>query len=142
VRFWDSSAIVPLIVTQASSDTMDAVSRGDPDMIVWWATEVECASVFARLERSGDIDRTGATAATESLARLAAAWQEIQPGSRLRQTAERLVRTHPIRAADALQLAAAIVASDDDPGSLPFVTLDDRQADAARREGFLVIPHE
>jgi hypothetical protein len=67
------------------------------------------------------------------------AWEEIRPGSRLRQTAERLLRVHALRAADALQLAAAITAADDDPRALPFVTLDERIARAAEREGFPVI---
>lgn len=48
------------------------------------------------------------------------------------------MRLHPLRAADALQLAAALVLSDFEPRTLPFVTLDDRLASAARREGFEV----
>lgn len=51
----------------------------------------------------------------------------------------RLLRVHRLRAADAVQIAAAIVAADFQPGSLEFVTLDVRQADAAEREGFRVI---
>ncbi len=108
-------------------------------MIVWWATETECLSALARLEREGRLDTDGMAVATRRLASLADAWQEVQPGSRLRQTAARLLRTHPIRAGDALQLAAAIVAADGEPGALPFVTLDERLALAADREGFRVV---
>lgn len=78
-------------------------------------------------------------AASDGLAGLAASWQEVEPSSRLRQIASRLVRTHPLRAADALQLAAAIMAADGDPQTLPIVTLDERLARAAEREGFPVI---
>ena len=65
--------------------------------------------------------------------------KKIRPTERVRRAAARLLRVHPLRAADALQLAAAIVGSEDRPETLPFVTLDDRLADAATREGFRVI---
>ncbi len=70
---------------------------------------------------------------------LAAAWDEVHPGERIRRTARRLLRVHPLRAADALQLGAALVGADNHPESLDFVTLDTRLADAARREGFQVL---
>ena len=66
-------------------------------------------------------------------------WQDIEPSERLGEIAMRLVRTHPLRAGDALQLAAAIVAAEGVPASLPFVTLDDRLAEAASKEGFPVV---
>ena len=63
----------------------------------------------------------------------------MTPSQRVGQAAQRLLRVHPLRAADALQLAAAVVAADGEPGSMPFVTLDDRLALAAQREGFPVV---
>jgi hypothetical protein len=54
--------------------------------------------------------------------------------------ARRLLAAHPLRAADALQLAAALVACDERSDMLAFVTLDDRLAKAARRGGFVVVP--
>jgi len=71
---------------------------------------------------------------------LAAAWQEIQPMPRARKSAIRILRVHPLRAADALQLAAAIAAAEDNPATLPFVTFDDRLGQAAARDGFVVVP--
>jgi hypothetical protein len=73
------------------------------------------------------------------LAALAEQWEEVQPGEVVRSTAVRLLRTHPLRTGDALQLAAAILAADGDPRALPFVTLDDRLAVAADKEGFPVL---
>jgi hypothetical protein len=70
---------------------------------------------------------------------LSMAWREVQPVGRVRQVATRLLRVHPLRAGDALQLGAAIVASEDQPATLPIVTLDDRLAQAAEREGFMVL---
>lgn len=69
---------------------------------------------------------------------LAEAWNEVQPTAALRAAARRLLRVHSLRATDALQLAAAIIAAEGMPASLPIVTLDERLAIAARREGFAV----
>ncbi|MHB8892390.1 MAG: type II toxin-antitoxin system VapC family toxin [Candidatus Limnocylindrales bacterium] len=139
MRFWDSSAIMPLLVNQASSTAVRGEAERDPGFIVWWGTGVECVSACTRLEREGRITAAELVAAIDNLPALAASWQEVQPATRLRQSAERLLRVHPLRAADALQLAAAIAAADGDPRSLPFVTLDDRLARAAEREGFPVV---
>ncbi len=139
MRFWDSSAVVPLLVHEATSDAMLATYVEDPDAVVWWATDVECVSALARLERESRLAAADVADAVERLAALTGAWHEVQPIARARQVAVRILRVHPLRAADALQLAAAVLASEDNPSSLPFVTLDDRLADAAAREGFPVV---
>jgi uncharacterized protein len=106
-------------------------------------TPVECVSGLARLERDSKIGASSMTIALDRLDALMQAWQEIQPVERVRQTAIRLLRVHGLRSADALQLGAAILASEDRPDSLTIVTLDDRLARVADREGFkLVMPTE
>ena len=67
-------------------------------------------------------------------------WTEILPCSALRRRAIRLVATHDLRAADSLQLAAALTWADQDPEGREFVCLDQRLALAARAEGFTVLP--
>lgn len=136
MRFWDSSAIVPLLVKESWTDVVRASWRHDPDITVWWATEVECVSALARLERDGMLDLVGVGEGLARLDALSLAWTEVEPGTRIREHANRLLRTHALRAADALQLAAAIVAAEERPASLRLVTLDERVADAASREGF------
>jgi hypothetical protein len=138
LRFWDSSAIIPLTVTEASTDAMRAIAEEDPVMCVWWATEVECVSALARLEREGALADTATTVALERLDLLAESWNEVQPVIAVRDAARRLLRVHTLRAADALQLGAAVVAAEGQPSSLEIVTLDERLAAAARREGFTV----
>ncbi len=141
MRFWDSSAIVPLLVGESSSAAVMSEYDQDPEMLVWWATEVECVSELGRLEREASLDVASMNLALRRLDALTRAWLEIQPVARLRQTAVRLLRVHPLRAGDALQLSAAIAAAEGHPETLPFVTLDERLALAAEREGFaLVIP--
>jgi uncharacterized protein len=139
VRFWDSSAIVPFLLIESVSDAVRVVLRTDPSMVVWWGTPVECASAIARAERDSRVDRAGVADALAGLRLLRSGWGEIDATARLREIAERLVRVHPMRAADAMQLAAATVATGGRPDDLAFVTLDDQLALAAEREGFPVI---
>lgn len=139
MRFWDSSAIVPLLVAEQESAAIVGLVESDPELLVWWASPVECTSALARREREGALAPAAVTEAVERLRALEDAWQEVLPADAVRTTAQRLVRVHPLRAADALQLAAAIVAAEHDPASLAFVTLDERLRDAAGREGFSVV---
>ena len=138
MRFWDSSAIVPLLIEESTSVAVASGLSEDPGMFVWWSTEVECASAIARAERERRIEPSQTAQAFRALETLRRAWVEVEQSGHLRSTAIRLTRTHPLRAGDALQLAAAVIASEDGPASLRFVTLDDRLALAAEREGFPV----
>jgi predicted nucleic acid-binding protein len=139
VRYWDSSAVVALLVDELSSGAVRSAHDDDVVMATWWATDVECVSALARLERERRLDPEQLTEALDRLDELATGWLEVQPTQRVRRSAMRLLRVHALRAADALQLAAATTAAEDYAASLPFVTLDDRLALAAQREGFEVI---
>lgn len=142
MRFWDASALVPLLLAESTSASARRALAGDLGLIVWWGARVECTAALARAERDGRITSEDARRAFRDLERLNDDWTEIDPNVGLRQMAERLLRTHLLRAADALQLAAATVAAEGRPGSLSFVTLDDRLAIAADREGFPVVRFE
>ena len=138
MRYWDSSALVPLIVQQDVTDTLRATLRDDPAIVTWWGTPVECASALARLHREGELQADGLSAAMSRLRGVIRMWTEVAPMQDVREQSIRIVRVHGLRAADALQLAAAIVASDFEPGTLEFVSLDQRQRIAAEHEGFVV----
>jgi predicted nucleic acid-binding protein len=142
MRFWDASAIVPLLVSETSSRSVQALAKQDSTMLVWWGSEVECASALARIERDGALDPRDAARVFERLRQLSGGWQEIEPSDVIRQAAIRFLRVHPLRAADALQLAAAYAAAEQRPASLDMVTLDERLAIAARKEGFVVLDAE
>jgi uncharacterized protein len=139
VKFWDASAIVPLLMTEATTRAVQTLAAKDATMLVWWATEVECALAIARLERDGALDEAAVREAFQRLRQLAIGWHEVDPSDSIRETAVRFLRVHPLRAADALQLAAAFIAAERRPPSLEVVTLDDRLAAAARKEGFVVL---
>ena len=138
MKFWDASAIVPLLVLERQTAQIQLLARQDPDLLVWWASAVECVSALARREREGAFDARAMALALQRLQRLAAAWHEVDPSDLIRETASRFLRVHALRATDALQLAAAFVAAERRPASLEVVTLDERLASAARKEGFAV----
>jgi predicted nucleic acid-binding protein len=140
VRFWDSSAIVPIIFAEPASPQVRSLAEDGSRLTVWWGTPVECASAIARRERSGDLGTQAITEALALLDDLAGEWTEVPPTPRLRDIARRIVFLHQLRAADAFQIAAARIGGDDWPESLSFVTLDERLAVAAQREGFPVLP--
>jgi uncharacterized protein len=139
VKFWDASAVVPLLVREPSSDPLLSLLAADTAMLVWWATPVEVTSALVRREREGSLPASGVTHALDRLRGLAAAWSEILPVDAIRLAAQRLLRIHPLRAAGALQLAAAMVASENDPASLQIVSLDERLNEIADREGFGIV---
>jgi hypothetical protein len=139
MKFWDASAIVPLLMTEPTTRSMQALAANDPAMLVWWATEVECASAITRLERDGALDDPAVAQAFDRLRHLAGGWHEVDPSDSIREAAVRFLRVHPLRAADALQLAAAFIAAERRPSSLEVVTLDERVGVAARKEGFVLI---
>jgi uncharacterized protein len=139
MRFWDASAIVPLLMSEATTTPLQRLAAANREMLVWWATEVECASAIARLERDGMLSQHAVTEAFDTLRRLTDGWHEVDPSNSVRETAVRFLRVHSLRAADALQLAAAFVAAERRPSSLEIITLDERLAAAARKEGFVLI---
>ena len=138
MNFWDTSAIIPLLVDEPGSGAMRSLLAADDLMVVWWGTLVECRSAVARRQREGGLAREVASQALERLACLRAAWVEVLPTGEVRDQAIRLLQRHPLRAADALQLGAAGVASGGKPEGMQFVTLDGRLAEAARLEAFQV----
>ena len=139
MKFWDGSAIVPLVVSEVASRAVRRLYRDDPVIVAWWGTELECASAIARRQREGVLPAAVALDALDRLAALRRGWHEVEPGEELRESARRFVRVHPLRAGDALQLAAALRAAEGRPPTLALVSLDDRLVAAARSEGFITL---
>jgi predicted nucleic acid-binding protein len=139
MRFWDSSAIVPLIVEEERSRACRALRRVDRTMIVWIFARTEITSALYRLARDGHLDKKDVAAALRRLERLSRTWTEVEAVDPVRDRAERALAVHALSAADALQLGAALVAARDRPKHRSFVTADTRLGDAATAEGFDVI---
>lgn len=139
MRYWDSSAIIPLLVVEATSGQMREMLADDPAIATWWGTPIECVSALTRLEREGSLTSAGLGRGIARVRHAVGSWTEVGPSTDVREQAIRLLRVHQLRAADAVQLAAAIIAAEFQPSGLEFVTLDRVQGAAADKEGFRVI---
>ena len=140
MKFWDTSAIVPLCVSEPATADVRRIASGDSALVVWWATRTECVSAFVRRRREGALAPSAERQARRVLLALAAEWSEVLPGDPVRERAERLLGVHPLRAADAFQLAAALVWSRGETRACTIVSFDERLRAAAEREGFMVLP--
>ena len=136
MRFWDSSAITPLLVVEADSAQRERQLADDADMLVWFGTLTEVESSLARRKRAGELPAESELRARRHLDQLSAHWTEVTPTTEVRARAIRLLRVHPLRAADAFQLAAALIFCREQPQHLPFLTADQRLRTAADLEGF------
>jgi predicted nucleic acid-binding protein len=122
--FWDSSALVPLLVPEPQSAALATLVTADKEATIWWGTPLECQSALHRRNREHPIPAAVMTTAIE----------------RIRTVVEHADTVSPLRAADALQLAAALLWCEEQPHSEGFVSLDVRLREAALKEGFTVLP--
>ncbi len=140
LRFWDANAVVPLTVNEDRSTDMRDLLTSDPDQVVWWGTRTECISALSRKEREGILTPLGEARARVPLFYLSQGWNEVLPSDRLRALAELFLGRHPLKAADALQLAAAFTWCGGRTQDREFVSLDRTLRSAAESEGFTVLP--
>ena len=138
MKFWDSAAIAPLLLNETATPTRESQLRADPELLVWYGTLAELESAICRREREGSLDGAQSANARARLSILSRSWLEVQPTSAVRARAVRLLRVHPLRAADAFQLGAALTAFKEASDGNVFLTADLRLAKAAALEGFEV----
>jgi predicted nucleic acid-binding protein len=138
MKFWDSSAIIPLCLREKTSEALKGLMKDDEDIVVWWSTRIECLSALSRRQREGVLSSADEGKARSVLSTLAATWSEVQPTETVGLRAERLLSIHPLRTTDALQLASALIWAQESPRGLDFVCLDQNLREAALKEGFSV----
>jgi predicted nucleic acid-binding protein len=140
MRFWDSSAVVPLLCIEEESRSMRRLYQEDNDLLVWGLTRTEAVCALCRRARDGSLSRKQFSVAKERLRSLRSDWSEIIDYDGVRERGERLLEVHSLSAADALQLGAALVAVNERTAGFVLVTLDMRLRLAAEKEGFTVVP--
>ena len=138
--FWDSSALVPLLLPDPRSASLSGAAVSDREFTIWWGAPLECQSAVYRRHREAPLPKGGLERAFIRLRELVEDADMISPTNELRGRAGRLLALHPLRAADALQLAAALVWCEEQPAGETFACLDGRLRDAAAREGFTLLP--
>jgi predicted nucleic acid-binding protein len=137
--FWDASAIVPLCCLQPQTRVARRARRLFPQLIIWWSTGVECISALRRMERARELTAQETRQAFQELDRLRLRWTEVAPLEEVRSLAERLLGSHQLRAADSLQLAAALLWCNRHPRGKTFVSSDEKLLEAAEKEGFDIV---
>ena len=100
---------------------------------------MEIQSAIARLERAGKLNDREVRFAADRLKAMRQSWYEVLPGNAVRDLAQDLLYLHPLRAADSLQLAAALTWCRNRPANRTFLTADTRLAEAATHTGFTVL---
>lgn len=138
VSYWDTSAVVALLVREPDTRAREAELRSISQMVTWWGTILEARSALERRKREGALSGKQFDHATDRLNALRSQWTVVRPSDAILARAERLLRLHPLRASDALQLAAALLACAEAPENHRFHCADLRLCEAARKEGFLV----
>ena len=128
--------MVPLLIEEPESVRINSLVASDDEMAVWWGAPTECWSALARREREAGWPAAITDKALSNLQLIMQRAQEVLPSAAVRAHSRRLLFTHSLRAADALQLAAALVLAGSEVADLEFVTLDEALASCARREGF------
>ena len=136
--FWDTSGLVLLALTQRGTSDARRLARAHPPRVVWWGTRVEAEAALQRRLRVGAIDAAVVAYARRAVSRQLDLAFEVPPLDATRELALRLLARQPLRSADALQLAAALVACRENPRGRVFVSLDETLAACARGEGFVV----
>jgi predicted nucleic acid-binding protein len=139
VKYWDSSALVSLVIQQPRTDFVRETLRKDGAIASWWGSYLECWGAICRLRREGVITEQQALDTRSHLRVMASQWFVLNDLAGIREHAERLLAAHALRTADAIQLAAACALARGQNGAIEFVCLDQRLADAATREGFRVL---
>lgn len=140
MKFWDTSALLPLCLQESQTSVLRKLVDQDGEIVAWWGALIEGYSALARLRREEELTMEQESHARQLLTRLASFWAEVRPSNLVRDQAARALLIHPLRAADALQLAAALIWSGNQTTDQEFVCLDHRLRDAAYQEGFKVVP--
>jgi predicted nucleic acid-binding protein len=140
MKFWDSSALVPLIVSEKETDYCLKTLSGDQEMLIWCLSKVEVISALCRMVRYKKFSESDFNKAKKQFNELIQRAYEVKAIEKVRNRALRLLEVHPLRAADACQLASALVATQEDPDRLSILSFDERLKSAAAKEGFDVNP--
>ena len=139
MRYWDASALVPLIVGEPTSEKMRGLLAEDDRIATWVWSYTEIAGAVERRAREGAISWDQRLSVLQRLLVLADSWDEVTDVLAVRSRANSLVARHPLRAADAGQLGAALLLKEQVVSPLTFVCLDRNLSLAANDEGLHVL---
>ena len=139
MRYWDASALVPLVVAEPDSELVRTWLSEDDQIVTWAWSRTEITSAIERRARDGSLSRHQRREALRRFEAFAESWDEVTELLAVRSRANALLARHPLRAADAGQLGAALLIQEQLAGALTFVCLDHRLSTAAELESLRVM---
>lgn len=143
--FFDTSALVKRYITEIGSQWVRALA--DPQagnrIILARITWVEMLSAFSRLKRESALEETAFNVALQAFEfDWDTQYQVVEFDRKLAEQAGDLVKNHPLRAYDSVQLASALkihqIHTQAAPGLFIFVSADDRLLNVAKLEGMQI----
>lgn len=138
MRYWDTSALLPLLLKQRCSENIREIIKEDKAISTSWISKVELSSAICRLEREGHISEIELDSLLRRVDMLIQSCCIVHPSEKLSDRAMRALRSHSIKSLDAIQLASALIVSKDVTNNFEFITLDKQLGNIARKEGFIV----
>lgn len=139
MKFWDTSALVPLITKEERTPDCQRIIGTDRNVAVSFITPLELTSTIWKRGRRW-IDQAAFRRSLFKIAEFESNWTNVDDAEDILKLARQLITLYVLRSSDAIQLAAALHLVDDHPEDLPFVSLDNDLRRAARSEGFAVLP--
>lgn len=127
-----------LLVEEPGSSLAERWLEEDGEVCTWSWTRVELVSAIERRAREGSLGSAQRRRLLRDVDELLNGANEVIAVEAVRAQALTVLARYPLRAADAAQLGAALLLAEGTPSSLGFVCLDERLADAAARERFVV----
>lgn len=140
MKFWDASAVVPLLLPEQESDYCLQILKGDQEVLLWCLSRVEVVSALTRRLREQSLTLDQFQAAKTRFRQILESSYQITALERVMNRAVRLLEVHTLHAADACQLASSLIATQEDPDRLPIICFDEPLKEAAMKEGFIVNP--
>lgn len=139
MKYWDASAFVPLLVNESRSGDARSLLAQDRDIVTWALSHVEVVSAIERRAREGVASSSVRISLVGKAHRMFQGIFQVDDLLRVQNGCFSLLARYPLRSVDAQQLSAALVLANGQPQAMDFVCFDERLADAASREGFIVI---
>lgn len=138
MRFFDASALVKRYVREPESARVQSL-LDEGGAVVSRLTEAEVSSALARRHRDGSITTSDYVTAVSALRADLGVLHVIELTPSVVSKVHSLLRDHPLRAADALQLASCLAIGGRLGEKLEFVCFDDRLTRAAAAEGLRTV---
>ncbi len=138
IRYFDASALVKLYVREARSTAVKLLFA-DSSPAASRLSEAEISSALARRRRDGEVGQKAHDSALAMMRADMTRMHVVELAPPVVAAIHPLLARHPLRAGDALQLAAALKLRDVVGFELDFVCFDERLNEAARAEGLRIV---